>query len=237
LKRLIIIFLVIFHLSPVKGQKEKVPNYTYIDERAIHFGFCLGINQMDFITRNSYPNYLKDSLVADVSKPSLGFHVQIVSNYRLGRYFDLRFLPGVSFGQRTVDFYKKNVLVNSNQKLESNFLEFPLLIKYKAKRLNNFRPYIISGANFRADLAKQYTGNNESDESKAVYLDLKVFDIYYEAGGGIDFYLPYFKLSTELKFSYGFKNMINRRSTDTPQYENAIEKLNSTLVMLSFLFE
>lgn len=213
------------------AQKAKVLNEPTHDDRPIHFGFCLGLNTMNFVVKTNYQSFASDSLIADVSKPSTGFHIQIVSNYRLGEYFDLRFLPGISFGQRNVNFYKNNQLVNSNHKLESNFLEFPLLIKYKSKRLNNFRPYLITGGNFRVDLAKTFSEDNE------VFLDLKTYDVYYEAGAGIDFYLPYFKFSTELKVSYGLLNMLKRRTASQAQYQNSIESLNSTLMMLSFHFE
>jgi hypothetical protein len=183
---------------------------------------------MSFVVRPSYP----DTLVADVSRPSLGFHIQVVSNYRLGNYFDLRFLPGVAFGQRQLNFFDNhNKLISDKHKLESNFLEFPLLLKYKAKRLDNFRPYLITGGNVRYDLAKTF---NQDD---GVYIDLKNFDVYYEAGTGVDLYLSYFKLSIELKISYGLLNVINKRSTSNPEFQNSIEKLNSKIWLLSFHFE
>jgi hypothetical protein len=186
---------------------------------------------MDFIIRNSFSSFQKDSLLSDISKSNPGFHIQIISNYRLGEYFDLRFLPGISFGQRDFYFFKNNEMVNEKHKLESNFLEFPFLLKYKAKRLNNIRPYVVTGPNFRVDLAKTFS---EDDE---VFMDLKRFDIYHEVGAGIDFYLPYFKLGIELKYSYGFFNMLERRTTTRPEFQNAIDKLNSSIFMLSFHFE
>ena len=59
---------------------------------------------------------------------------------------DIRFLPGVSFGQRVIRFYKNKVLVNDQQRLESSYLEFPIILKYKGDRLNNVRPYVIGGS-------------------------------------------------------------------------------------------
>lgn len=231
LKQYFLILVLIIGLAPAKAQKAKVLNQSTHDDRAIHFGFCLGLNSMSFEVRPSFQNYLKDSLLADVGKPGTGFHIQVISNYRLGNYFDLRFLPGVAFGQRQLNFYKNNQLVSDKHKLESNFLEFPLLLKYKAKRLNNVRPYVITGANVRYDLAKTFS------EDDGVYIDLKNLDVYYEAGTGIDFYMPYFKMSIELKLSYGLTNALNKRSTGQPEFQNSIEKLNSKIWMLSFHFE
>jgi hypothetical protein len=230
-KALLILLFVIPTISGI-AQKARLLNEPTHDDRPIHFGFCLGLNVMDFIVHNKPNAPDNDSLVADVSQPAAGFHIQIITNYRLNDYFDVRFLPGISFGQRTLNFFKFDSLVSDKHKLESNYLEFPLLLKYKAKRLNNFRPYMITGVNLRVDLAKTFSKEDES------YIDLKLLDVFYEIGAGIDFYLPYFKFSTELKFSYGFLNDLNTRSNaEQPKYQNSIEKLNSTLVMLSFHFE
>lgn len=226
-----LLIISLFFVVSLEAQKPKILNYSTHDDKAIHFGFCLGLNSMDFIIQNSYGSFFADSLISDISRSNPGFHIQIISNYRLGEYFDLRFLPGISFGQRDFNFFKNNGLENDNHKLESNFLEFPFLLKYKAKRLNNFRPYIITGPNFRVDMAKTFS------EDDQVYIDLKRFDICHEVGVGFDFYLPYFKLGLELKYSYGFLNMLERRNTSHPQYQNSIDKLNSSIFMVSFHFE
>jgi hypothetical protein len=233
LKQLLLIFICLACLVQLQGQRQTVvlnePNH---DDRPIHFGFCLGLNMMDFIVRTNYNAYHKYNLIADVSKPTPGFHILVVSNFRLGEYFDFRFLPGVSFGQRTLNFFdNKDSLINSNHKLESNFLEFPFMLKYKAKRLNNFRPYLVTGTNLRVDLAKTLS------EDDGVYIALKRLDLYYEVGAGIDFYMPYFKFSTELKVSYGLNNVLRRRDNSHPQYQDVIDRLNSSVVMLSFFFE
>jgi hypothetical protein len=61
---------------------------------------------------------------------------------------NLRFLPGLSFGERQLyynipvwetDYYQPLQYYS----IKSTFLDFPLLIKYKARRINNDRPYII----------------------------------------------------------------------------------------------
>jgi hypothetical protein len=147
---------------------------------------------------------------------------------------DIRFLPGVSFGQRVIRFYKNKVLVNDKQRLESSFLEFPLLLKYKGDRLNNVRPYVITGLNFRYDLA----GKKEFDDAKPIYLRIKRPDLYYEMGAGLDFYLTYFKLSVEIKMSNGIGNvLVKEAAPGHPEFFNAIEKMKSQIWVLAFHFE
>ena len=118
--------------------------------------------------------------------------------------------------------------------LESNFLDFPLLIKYKSKRVNNYRPYFVAGTNVRYDLAARKDYEEDSD----VYVRLKPFDVYFEIGFGVDFYLQYFKFSPELKLSVGMRNiLVDDPAEGFPQYVNSIDRLNSYVVMLCFHFE
>jgi hypothetical protein len=227
----IVLLLNSFVLS---GQKQKPKNESWYDEKPIHFGFSLGFNAMDFNIIPSQKYYKTDSLYPEVSILNPGINIQIITDLLLAKHLDLRFLPGVSFGQRVVRFYKNKKLVNDQQRLESSFLEFPLLLKYKGDRLNNVRPYVIGGLNFRYDLA----GKKEFDDAKPIYLRLKRPNIYYEVGAGMDFYLTYFKMSVELKMSNGIGNvLVQRASPSHPEYFNAIEKMKSQIWVLAFHFE
>jgi len=212
-----------------KAQVARVQNNPDYDFKLIHFGFTVGLNTMDFGIRRP----LNTDLFADVSSISPGFQVSIVSELRLGNYFSLRFLPGITFGQRTLNFYVDSVF-DTDMQLESNFLDFPLLIKYKSKRVNNYRPYFVAGPNIRYDLAAR----KDYEEGSDVYVRLKPFDVYFEIGFGIDFYLQYFKFSPELKLSVGFRDMlVGDPAAGFPEYVDSIDRLNSYVVMLCFHFE
>lgn len=227
------LILLFIHLS-LAAQKQKPKNESWYDEKPLHFGFTLGFNTMDFNITPSQTYLVTDSLYPEVSILNPGINIQIVTNLALTRYMDLRFLPGVSFGQRVVRYYKNEVLYNDKQQLESSFLEFPVLLKFKGERLNNVRPYVIGGFNFRYDLAAK----KEYDDEKPIYIRLKKPDIYYEVGGGLDFYLTYFKLSVELKMSNGLGNVLaNEPAPGHPEFYNAIEKMRSQIWVLSFHFE
>jgi hypothetical protein len=231
-----IVLFIIFLLNNLilSGQKQKPKNESWYDEKLIHFGFSLGFNAMDFNITPSQQYYQKDSLYPEVSTLNPGINIQIVTDLRPANHLDIRFLPGVSFGQRTIKYYKNKVLVNDQQRLESSFLEFPLLLKYKGDRLNNIRPYVIGGLNFRYDLA----GKKEFDDAKPIYIRIKRPDLYYEMGAGLDFYLTYFKLSVELKLSTGLGNVLVQESAPGhPQYFDAIEKMKSQIWVLAFHFE
>jgi hypothetical protein len=172
-------------------------------------------------------------LYPEVSNLVPGINIQIVSNLRTGKYSDIRFLPGLSFGQRNIRFYKIDpytelpVLYDSTQ-LGSSFLEFPLLLKFKGDRLNNVRPYVIGGLNYRYDL-----NNKEKNNIK-----LERPDLYYELGAGLDFYLKYFKLSVELKMSNGISDVLDRKSVPTNRQPfDAIKEMKSQIWIIAFHFE
>jgi hypothetical protein len=221
------------HLSSF-GQKQKPKNESWYDEKLLHFGFSLGFNTMDFKITPSQAYLDSTNLYPEVAILNPGINIQIITNLRPSKYFDIRFLPGVSFGQRTIRYYVNQTPDPIPQVLESSFLEFPLLLKFKGDRLNNVRPYVIGGMNFRYDLA----GKKEFDEDKQVYIRLKRPDLYYEMGAGLDFYLTYFKLSIELKMSNGIGDILVKDApTGHPQYMNAIEKMKSQIWVLAFHFE
>ena len=223
--------MVHFDLS---GQKQKPKNRSWYDDKLLHFGFSLGLNTMDFNITPSQTYLSTDSLYPEVSRLNPGINIQIVTDYHPANHFDIRFLPGVSFGQRNIRYYKNKVFSNQQVKLESSFLEFPLLLKYKGDRLNNVRPYLVGGLNYRYDLA----GKKEFDDEKPVFIRVKRSDLYYEMGAGLDFYLTYFKLSIELKMSTGLGNVIvNEAYPGQEQYRNAIDKMKSQIWVLAFHFE
>ena len=236
-KLIFFIFISAFSLYTF-GQRKKPVNMIPIlwENKILHFGFSLGFNTMDFNITPSLANLQADSVYPEVSILNPGINIQIVSGYRPSEYLEIRFLPGVSFGQRNVRFYKlpEKVLYNQQQRLESSFLEFPLLLKYKGDRLNNVRPFIIGGLNYRYDLA----GKKEFDDEKPIYIRIKRPDLYYEMGAGLDFYLTYFKLSVELKMSNGFRDvLIDDAPPNHTEFRNSIEKMKSQIWILAFHFE
>lgn len=233
-------FIVLFFLNILSlalfAQEDIVLHYQGVDHKKIHFGFTLGFNTMDFKLTPSMNSFGSDStvLIPEINDLVPGFNVGIVSNLRLNDNWDLRFLPGIALGSRKILFYDNDHKVVSEMKIESTFIDLPLSLKYKATRINNTRPYLIGGINIRNDMAR----NKEFNEDEEIYIKLKPFDVYYELGVGIDFYLAYFKFSTEIKYSVGILNVVSSdASEDYPQYANSIDKLNSRMFMISLHFE
>lgn len=235
-----ILFLILFFLT--YSQDEVPQNTPVYDMDPIHFGFTLGFSTMDFIIRHADDFYDQDTVFSINNKRQPGFNIAMVTNFKLGQYFDLRFLPGLTFGQRDLMYGRNIELVRQANiegesldslhimKIESTFLQFPLQIKYKARRVNNYRPYVIAGVNYCFDLEAQK--KIKKDEHPKVRLGRH--DIYYELGFGIDYYFPFFKLSSEIKLSIGLRDMLIK---DSRIYSTSIDRLNSKMVSILFHFE
>jgi len=235
-------FLIIFLLGSIsiyaqRSLPKNLPNY---DRKRVHFGFTIGVNSMDFnIQKADYflDNAANNNIYAIENQPKLGFHIGPISNLRLNEYLDLRFLINLSFGQRDLTYWVAQDTTTANiqlsahtMKIASTFIEFPLLLKYKAKRLNNFSPYLVTGFNPKLDMAARKKINPEEMPK----IKLSNIDVYYELGFGLDFYLTYFKLSTELKYSQGMMDILVR---DDTEYTSTIKKMNSRMIMFSLHFE
>lgn len=215
-------------------KRVKVENQPKYDRKPYHFGFALCINRMDFAVK-TVPgfNSLNDTLLVIQSTPQWGFNIGIITNLRLNEYSDLRFIPTLSFGDRILDYTLKmndTTFYNSAKKIESTYIDFPLIFKYKSKRLFNARAYILAGAQYSLDLASQAKKKAKNND----VVKLKENDILYQFGVGFDFYLESFKFATELKMCYGMRDLLKR---DETYYTNSIDRLNSKIFQLSFLFE
>ncbi|MGC8824003.1 MAG: porin family protein [Bacteroidales bacterium] len=233
--------IILFCSLGLKGfsQKEKVKHNPEYDDKPIHFGYTLGLNVMDFSFGRYYQrNPNTDTLYADLTQLNPGFQVGMIADFRLGEYLNFRVLPSFNFGQRNLSFFvnkgRDGMQTQHTFRIESSMLDLPILLKYKAKRINNYRPYVIVGSSVRYDLAAKKKYKIDDEE----YILLRPFDIYAELGFGIDFYLPYFKLSTEVKLCLGMLDILNHTPPEVhPEYVNALRKLNSQILMFSFHFE
>jgi hypothetical protein len=203
-------------------------NLPYYDDRPYNFGFFVGLNTMDFGVELSNP----EMDVAEVSSLMPGFTAGIIGNLQLSRYFSLRFSPSINFTERSLTYRLAGETTTVQENVFSIPLMLPLHIKYSAERLHNFRPYLLVGGGAYFDFGRDMERN----------VLLRPFDYYVEFGTGCGIYFPFFKFSPELKFAIGFNNMLTPtadRVTGTfdAKYTNALSRLTTKMITLSFNFE
>jgi hypothetical protein len=255
-QQFVIILILLCFTSEAFSQSRQVPNKPEYDLAPYHFGFLLGINKM-FFSIKTYPGYqdkiyynnefetsLPDQncdsayLYNMEATPTFGFVIGIVGNLRLGEYFDLRLTPSLTFGERTL-YYSIQSYTNSSEpqmlyvtkNIQSAFVEFPLWVRYKGKRIHNVRPYILAGGKYSIDLASN--AKKKADNS-AAYVFINRKDVYALGGAGFDFYTAYFKFGIELTMAYGLFDVLKH---DNTIYTDPVDRLSSKMFQLSFTFE
>ena len=228
------ILLLFIGASDSYAQKIKKPqNLVRYDFQKLHFGFTIGINELNFNIKKNSNTLSNDSLLTLLPNSQKGFNLGIVTNLRIGRFTDLRFIPTLVFGERNLNysFIDSNSVSDERVKrIESTLIDFPIYLKYKSARYNNFRTYVIGGIKYSLDVASQDKINDEGQE----IVKLKKNDLMGEIGFGFDFYLEYFKFSPQIKLSYGVLNLLSK---DDTVYTKSINQLSTNGWMISFTFE
>jgi hypothetical protein len=219
------------------SQRETTKNLPKFDHRFMHFGFLLGLNRADFVL-DRYPPSVpgSDTLFRLEPKPASGFNLGIISAMHFSEHFSLRFTPNLAFSSRTLT-YTFETLDGPKQYdkiIESTLINFPLGIKYKSRRVNNFSAYILGGASYSLDLASNSNADNLSTNPNDILVRIKRDDIMGEIGFGTDFYLEYFKFGLEIKMSYGIRDLLEH---DNTAFSDPVDKLKSKMFLLSLTFE
>ena len=233
LTKYLVLFLLLLGINNLYAQKRKKPqNLARYDFKKLHFGFTLGLNNLNFNINKNSSTLTNDTLLSLLSNSQKGFNLGIVSNLRIGKYTDLRFIPTLLFAERHLSFsFIQNGMSDEEvKKIESTLIDFPIYIKYKSERYNNFRTYILTGLKYSLDIASQDRIDDEGEE----IVKLKKNDFMGEIGFGIDFYLEYFKFSPQIKLSYGILNLLAK---DQTIYTKSINHLSTNAWMISFTFE
>lgn len=210
----------------------RLPKY---DRQLFHFGFLLGINQSSFSVRYVENLAKYDSVYTIRQQPQMGFDLGIISDLRLHNHFNLRFIPTLQFVERKINFQLNGRNDSSyivTKPITSYLMNFPLDLKFKSERINNWRAYVVGGARVGFDMGSNSKVKEQTKQREI--LKLNRLDYGIQLGVGFDFYLDYFKFSPELKMVYGLNNVLVK---DGGVYSNPIERLNTKMFLLTFHFE
>lgn len=238
-----ICFVLAAVVSPLMAQ-----NNPYVDDKLLHFGFSLGVDMLSYSVEEA------DSLLqmqkydavyhARTSVPGIGFCVGFITDLRLARHLNLRFCPGMHFGERTITYksYQDSVIsgtncTNNRPSVLCLPIDIPLYIKWSAEREVNYRPYVTLGGGVSFDLGR----------SKDKVILQKTMDYFLEVGLGCDLYFRWFKLAPEIRYRIGFNNVLTPTSDCEKEdwklpaadffYTDALSKLTNQQISLIFNFE
>lgn len=222
--------------NAVHAQKlnDKLLNRPYTDQRRWHLGFSVGLHTQDLkFQHNDFVTENGETWFMEQPSFSPGFCVNGLIDFRLNDYFNLRFTPGMYFGNRDVRMLDTTYGGTLRQNLKTAYVVLPVDLKFSAQRFRNARPYLVGGVMPAVDVTKQ----------RAEFIKLKPMDVYLTVGFGCDFYLPFFKLNPEIKFCFGMMDALEHNRpdlTDEPEklkITQSLQRLRSQMVVLTFYFE
>ena len=247
MKRLFTLLYIMVCCLAVTAQERKPQHKPYIDLRPLHFGISVGFHMQDIELQNVGPQVVTlddgtqatETVVCDQDNWNPGFSVGVLADQRLGKHFSIRLAPTMHFGAKHLVFRHLNRrdadgrVLEQRQDMKNTYIALPINLKFSAERFNNYRPYLIGGINPLINL---------TSKSQDI-IQLKRYDTMVELGMGCDFYLPFFKLIPELKFSYSLMDALDKHHadelTDANQriYTNSVTAGHAKMITLTFYFE
>lgn len=226
LRRFLLLFLMLPLAAPAQRYILNMPEH---DNKPYYFGITFGLNFSQY--RVKYTQSFVDNDTFRKIQPlwSPGFNLGLMGNLRISRFFDIRFVPSLSFADKRMNMTFRQDST-SQRNIESIYMHMPLQLKFKSDRIRNFRFYAIGGGKLDFDLAANARSRRQDE-----WLKVKPVDLGYELGFGFEFYYPNFIFSPEIKLSQGLSNQLFR-DRNIP-LSNAIETLNTRMFVISIHLE
>lgn len=211
---------------------ETITNQENFDRQRWSWGYFIGLNSYDF--NFDYEDYDPNPVTGQDFRVErrVGFNVGLIGNLRLNNNFDLRIEPGVNFNTRGFQAIKADE--NTFREVNSTYVHIPLLIKFNANRLNNFRPFVVGGVSTSINLS---SNENNPDDIEAGQFRMTTNSYYYEVGFGVDLYLYYFKLSPSIRGVFAINDELVRDANPNSLYTGNVDKMMSRAIFINFVFQ
>jgi len=225
------------------------------ENKRINFGFVLGANFNTFnvFKRYNFQGYTIQSVgqVGTVTSGQLkyinsnytsGFHLGLLANLKISDNLAVRFSPNVNFSDRTLAYAYDSLSSSAGVQIadpiiktvQSTYLDFPLVVKFKSDRKGNIRSYIMGGLQYSYDIIPKKKTDDAGFDPVDKYVKLVNNSLSYKIGIGVELYYEYFKMSPEISVSNGLTNVLKQ---DNNPFSSPLVKLIPTSVQLSIYFE
>jgi hypothetical protein len=179
-------------------------NFLQADQKSHYFGIALGLNSSGYRPYRSRDFLQSDSIRSIESLNGPGLNIGIVTNLKIGDYFDFRAIPSFSFAERNINYAKTNKNpFPSTRKVESVFVEMPFLMRYKSAPYRDARFFVIAGIKYSFDVA-----SDSRTKQAETLVKIAPNDFSFEYGAGLQIFLPFFILTPEIKISQGIGNTL-----------------------------
>jgi hypothetical protein len=199
------------------------------EDKNIHYGFLFALPSTRFnLTHSNDFLSAADTAVLITAPITKGFRMGFVFNKFIDDHWDLRTTPSVSLYERVVEY--KFLKGSTRQEIrEATWIEIPVLLKYKSQRRMNSRMYMLAGFTFGFE-----TNVRRRQLSGTERLTTRTTDLTFDYGFGLEQFLPYTKLTPEIRFSTGLVNMY--KPSENPA-TLGISRLTTHSITLYLMFE
>ena len=234
IKKVILFGFLLLNSASFFAQRERVENLPTFDDKKIHYGFYLGLNQNDFKLN------LRNSTVFDADitvEPTYGFNVGLIAELRLHKNLSVRLEPGLVSNSKRILFNHLNTSSNpqdSIREIGSTYLHFPVVFKFSTDRYKNIRPYLLAGVSYDYNFS---SNEANQDDNSAGQFRMKTSNFMYEVGMGIDIYLAFFKFSPSIRGVFAINNEIKYDDDPNSQWTAPVNFMGTRGVFLNFAFE
>lgn len=226
-RKIILLLALLASVSLGYCQINAKDNHNYMDfqNKNYYFGMAFGTSFSSF--RVGQSTYLQndDAIKIVESSPKGGFNIHMVSNLKMGEFFDFRFNPGFSF------MYRNLIYNNETERtIESVYFETPFGVRFKSMPYKDKRAFMSAGIRYGYDVAS----NSNTRKSETV-IKISPHNFQYEVGIGMQFYYPFFIFSPEIKMSRGLNNALiyNRSLLES----RVLDNITNQVFTLTFNFE
>ncbi|WP_194765738.1 porin family protein [Tamlana sp. I1] len=236
----LIVFLFLFQTTHAQlFNKEKViydanQGRGTTDYNLFRWGYYLGVNVYDF--NFDYNTDLRDIYV----KRNPGFSVGLIGNLRINNFIDLRLEPGLNITTRELRYSKTYfdgypyTEADLIREVKSTYIHVPLLLKISAKRVNNFKPFIVGGFSTAINLSSNENNPEDNDNGQ---FRTKTSPLFYELGFGIDFYLYNFKFTPSIRGIFAISDELVRDNDPDSPWTSNISSMKTRGVFINFTFQ
>jgi len=230
---------------------ERIKHLQNFDKKVLHYGYYFGFNNFGFDIKYEenysaprtryFPQNKRGLGLADIELvKNTGFNVGLIGDLRLGNYFNLRIEPGLYYTQRDLIYPNETPGLTADndfiREVKSTYIHIPLLIKFSAERINNWKPYLVGGVSTSFNLSSN-SKNNDDNFNNVFRMENQSFN--YEVGFGIDFYLVYFKFSPSIRGIFSFQNELiyDNPTNGLSPWTSNITRLLSQGIAINLTFE
>lgn len=208
--------------------EKPVLNLENEDKKFLNWGYYLGFNHYDFKFEyeNDVPNIAVDR--------SFGFNVGLIGEMRINEFVDIRIEPGLFYTSRLLRYPGIEDPVDAEREVKSTYISVPLLVKLSARRLGNWKPYVVGGVGTALNL-----GANEDslDDNSSGTFRMKRQVYNYELGFGIDFYLEYFKFSPSIRGVFAISDELVPDVDPNSPWTGNLTAIKTRGIFVNFTFE